>query len=761
MATNNIQAVIVDYGGVLMRTVNPAPRRELDWRYGLEPGGAEKAVFGSSLIDAVQLGRVSSAEFWADVGHQMGLSDEELTEFRQTFRSGDRLDEELVVLIRHLRDAGYRTALLSNAPASLHERLEPLGVADAFDVIVISGCEGMMKPDPAIFERTLARVGVPAEEAVFVDDWRVNVAAARQVGLRAIRFNGLAPLRKQLRELGMPVPDPVLAPLPDIRAVIFDWGGVMEELTGDDHTAEWERRLALEPGTLREILWGETWRKLSVSAITNDEYNQYVADQLGFPDAEAIDDFTDEFYAGDRFNPEVLAAVRGLRGRYKVALLSNAWPGQYDVIREKFGIDVCDEFDIYINSADVGLRKPDPAIFHLALERLGVAPQQAIFLDDLLRNVDSARELGIHTVQFVDPATSLAELEALLGHSIQPVIPSDRRESRNLSRPNVDRFLDSTPLRSVPLGMTTIKSRAYRGEKDYQRVRDFLVETYGITRLHHNWCIERWDYWRYFVKPLLAELKGGQPWNGTDIRLWETEEGQLVGVAHPEDPGQAFLQIHPDYRHLEDEMAAWAEQHLAVPTKDGKSRVLNLWGYDYDAERHAVLARRGYQGPVHIGYKRRRAMDKPIPEVEIPEGYTVQSLRANNDLKLRCAVSSAAFGPPAMSTEVYRSLQTAPAYRLDHDLVAVAPDGAFVSFCIVWFDAVNRIGMFEPVGTHSDHRQRGLGKAVMCEGLRRLAALGATIAYVGVGGDNVAANRLYESVGFTEFDRECRWQKEL
>jgi putative hydrolase of the HAD superfamily len=74
--------------------------------------------------------------------------------------------------------------------------------------------------------------------------------------------------------------------------------------------------------------------------------------------------------------------------------------------------------DVYINSANVGLRKPDLTIFHMALDQLGVMPQQAIFLDDSLRNVDSARELGIHTVQFVEPAMSVAELEALLGHPI-------------------------------------------------------------------------------------------------------------------------------------------------------------------------------------------------------------------------------------------------------------------------------------------------------------------------------------------------------
>ena len=64
------------------------------------------------------------------------------------------------------------------------------------------------------------------------------------------------------------------------------------------------------------------------------------------------------------------------------------------------------------------MRKPDPAIFYLTLEQLGVAPQQAVFLDDMVYNVDAARELGIPTVQFVDPDTSLGELEALLGHSI-------------------------------------------------------------------------------------------------------------------------------------------------------------------------------------------------------------------------------------------------------------------------------------------------------------------------------------------------------
>ncbi len=416
---HKIRAVIFDYGGVLMRTVDPMPRRELERRLELPSGGVDTLVFESPLWDAAQLGRVSDAEFWKDVARRLDLDAEELAEFRRTFWAGDRLDEDLLALVGRLRESGYRTALLSNAPADLRPLVEQLGFADVFDIVVISGCEGVMKPDPAIFERTLTRLDVSAEEAVFVDDSRVNVAGARHVGLEAVRFLGLPSLRKRLHGLGLPVPDPAIDPLPDVRAVIFDWGGVMESLPDDELVAEWERRLALGPGTLPEVLWGGIWRQYSIGAITQEGYLRHVADGLDFPDVGAADRLLEDLNADNRFHTDVVTVARALRGRYKVALLTNAFPGQDDWIRERFGLDVHTAFDVYINSAYVGLRKPAPAIFHLALERLGVAPQQAVFLDDGLRNVDSARELGIHAVQFVDPSTSLAELEALLGHSIE------------------------------------------------------------------------------------------------------------------------------------------------------------------------------------------------------------------------------------------------------------------------------------------------------------------------------------------------------
>jgi ribosomal protein S18 acetylase RimI-like enzyme len=106
----------------------------------------------------------------------------------------------------------------------------------------------------------------------------------------------------------------------------------------------------------------------------------------------------------------------------------------------------------------------------------------------------------------------------------------------------------------------------------------------------------------------------------------------------------------------------------------------------------------------------------------------------------------------------YRNIQTAPLYRRDLDLVAIAPDGAIAAFCTIWFDDVTRSAYFEPVATVPAHQRRGLGKALMTEGLHRLQRMGATRAFVG--GFSAEANALYRSVMGPEHDLYEPWVKE-
>lgn len=303
----------------------------------------------------------------------------------------------------------------------------------------------------------------------------------------------------------------------------------------------------------------------------------------------------------------------------------------------------------------------------------------------------------------------------------------------------------------------TLNSRSYRGDEDFLSVRNFLVETYGLTSLHLNWCVERWDYARYYVVSLRGE--GGLAQWQSDIRLWETDEGRLVGVVHHEGRrGEAFLQIHPDYRFLEGEMMVWAEANLAVPDEASHRRCLTTPVYTDDTARQAMLEKRGYRQVEGIGHRYRQSLLEAVPEPVVPAGYTLRALRPDDDLIKRSRAWARAFGSQPRAEALHRSLQRAPSYRMDLESIVEVVDGSFVAFALAWFDPVNCIGMFEPVGTDPDHRRRGLGKAVLYRGMWALQALGAQLAYVGTG-DAVPANVLYRAAGFADCDIEYPWQK--
>lgn len=304
-----------------------------------------------------------------------------------------------------------------------------------------------------------------------------------------------------------------------------------------------------------------------------------------------------------------------------------------------------------------------------------------------------------------------------------------------------------------------IQSRAYRGEADYQRVRELLMESYAITGRLHNWGVDCWDWFRYNGK-VFEEIANARRWE-RDVSLWETDEGQLVGVVIL-DGGDVFLQVHPHYRHLEGKMLSRAERHHQADRRGGVDRwPLSLYVYEYDQERQALLKGQSYQNLGHDSNMRRRPFDKPVPEFRLPRGYAIQNLAGvdRDDLEKRAAVANNAFDITKHTAQTIHMLQKAPTYRPELDLVVVGPDGMFVAYCVIWFDEANRIGMFGPVGTHRAYRRRGLAKALMREGLIRLEALQASMAYVDCGVEQ-GVNRLYESVGFTDCDRVHHWQKE-
>lgn len=301
-------------------------------------------------------------------------------------------------------------------------------------------------------------------------------------------------------------------------------------------------------------------------------------------------------------------------------------------------------------------------------------------------------------------------------------------------------------------------------EGDYWRIREFLRQVFLLNeRRELSWPVARFDYWRWHGIENIAHFPLEEV-----VFIWETADEQIAAVLNPEGKGEVYLQVHPGLRtpELEEEMIVSAEKHLAVLGPKGK-RKLRVWADQKDSMRQNILKRRGYTRSDWPEHQRWRTLEDPIPEAQLPQGYTVRALGHGAELLERCYASGLAFHPDDIRIAVenrndvswYRNIQTAPLYRRDLDIVAIAPDGAVASFCTIWFDDVTRTAYFEPVGTAPVYQRRGLGKAVMCEGLRRLKRMGAALAYVG--GYTTAANALYSSAGFTQYALSEPWVKEL
>ncbi len=182
------RAVIFDYGGVLVKTMDYTPRHLWDDRLNLPRGSVERVAHGSESWRQAQTGQLGLADYWKDVARQLGLDETDAAQFARDFYSGDQPDAGLLAYLRELRRRGHTVALLSNASPALRGELAAFEMTDLFDVIVAS-CEiGVMKPDARAYQAVLNQIGRPPAEAIFIDDLPANITGARAVGLLGVLY---------------------------------------------------------------------------------------------------------------------------------------------------------------------------------------------------------------------------------------------------------------------------------------------------------------------------------------------------------------------------------------------------------------------------------------------------------------------------------------------------------------------------------------------------------------------------------------------
>jgi HAD superfamily hydrolase (TIGR01549 family) len=196
-----IKAVVLDIGGVLIRTEDQSGRRLLEKRHKLPAGTVGWLVFDSDAAAASTIGQVKSEAAWKSVQDKLDLSDQELTEFIELFWSGDVFDQRAFDYLSSLRPH-YITGILSNAWEGAREgfvQRHGMIEGETVDHILISSELGVRKPDPLIYRHLRDALGVRYNEILFVDDFIENVEGAKALGIQAIHYQPGMDLVNQIK----------------------------------------------------------------------------------------------------------------------------------------------------------------------------------------------------------------------------------------------------------------------------------------------------------------------------------------------------------------------------------------------------------------------------------------------------------------------------------------------------------------------------------------------------------------------------------
>ena len=204
------------------------------------------------------------------------------------------------------------------------------------------------------------------------------------------------------------------------RALLLDYGGVMTTSMGRAF-ATFALEAGVDPERFRDVVeeaYGGADEngvvpRLERGEIGVDEFERWLAERLSPGAARPVEaeGLRGRIFAGLEADPAMSGAVARARAAgIRTGLLSNSW-GDSGYERSAFG----DLFDAVVISAEVGLRKPDPAIFLLAAERVGVPPEECVFVDDLLPNAEAARAVGMEGIVHRSAEFTIPRLEGLFG----------------------------------------------------------------------------------------------------------------------------------------------------------------------------------------------------------------------------------------------------------------------------------------------------------------------------------------------------------
>jgi ribosomal protein S18 acetylase RimI-like enzyme len=289
-----------------------------------------------------------------------------------------------------------------------------------------------------------------------------------------------------------------------------------------------------------------------------------------------------------------------------------------------------------------------------------------------------------------------------------------------------------------------MRRRPYDGEADIALLQAFNAESIAAT----DGC--------GYVHPgdIPHRLfNGNKLFAPTEVMtVWEDRRGVaawvLVGPRHRSYDAQ----VRPDQRGgaFEREVLEYADVRIVELMRRHGIEGDRILGdaFRCDVVRIELLTQSGWVPDGEPPYVINRARIAGMAEPVIPAGYSIRPVAGVEEAAAVAALHAAAFPGAGWTAEMYRQVMESPGYDPGRELVAETDAGVLAAFAVTWYDHLNRTGLLEAVGTHPDHRQRGLGRAVVTFAAHHMAAAGMEFAIVANFVSNAASGALYRSAGF-------------
>jgi len=220
--------------------------------------------------------------------------------------------------------------------------------------------------------------------------------------------------------------------------------------------------------------------------------------------------------------------------------------------------------------------------------------------------------------------------------------------------------------------------------------------------------------------------------------FWYHSQGEAVALGII-DRNQIVCLLHPDFRTHERylQVRQWGLQRIKerAHQQSEKQYQVEEEAPDDDPEAQRFLEQEAYERQETYFHCYQQPLSEPVPAAVLPAGFTLRPIAAEAEAEMRAALQRDAFFPRGSKTDEegtarQLAVMKMPYYDAQLDLMIIAPDGTPAAGCICWVDPVNRVGLFEPVGTRPQFRRQGLATALMLGGLQRLRERGMQTALV-------------------------------